>query len=103
MPPKVRYEHRDIGVCPKCNAPAADYIYKIEGPIGEERDTVRVTVTIRCSLCGYTENKKILFPVKALNLIKYLLIPEMRPIIERLYLLYKVRLVQTGEAGGGEE
>ncbi len=93
MKPKFRLEHKDIGLCPKCGAPA-DYVYIIEGPIDEERENTRIKVKIKCTVCGYSEDKSIIFPVKGLNLIKYLFIPDVRAIIEKLYVYYKVRLAE---------
>jgi len=101
LKPRYIYEHRDIGLCPKCGAPA-DYVYVIEGPIDEERENVRVKVKVSCTVCGYTDNKKIIFPVKGLNLIKYLLVPDIRPVIEKLYIYYKVRLAVDESGEGGE-
>ncbi len=100
MPPKVRQEYKTIGDCPKCGAPGASYEYVVEGPIGDDRENARVQATIRCPFCGYVETRSIVFPVKALYLIRMMLVPELRPAVEKLYLLYKIRVLgESAEAG----
>ncbi len=87
----MRIEHSELGLCPKCDAPVAEYHYTLEGPLNG--GTVSVTVSIRCPVCGYSSEKKILFPVKALYLIRYMLAPPLRPKVEKLYI------IAAGEAG----
>jgi len=99
LEPKVSHKIVKLGACPRCRAPGAEYEYTIQGPVDESRETVEISVRVKCSLCGYMDEKKILFPVKALYLIELLLVPELRPIVEKLYLLYKIRLAEAAQSG----
>lgn len=87
----MRFEYRKLGVCPSCGSPLAEYNYIVEGP---ESENVVVHASIRCPVCGYTEKKKIIFPIKALYAIRYLLQPNVRSDVEKLYLV-------SGARGGG--
>ncbi len=97
MSPQVEAVYDTVGDCPKCGAPTASYKYTVRGPFGDERENVEIEVSIKCDMCGYSDTKKIIFPVKALWLVKYLLVPEVRPYVEKLYLLHKVRIVEGEE------
>ncbi len=66
------------GVCPECMAPV-DYNYTFE--LGDD-ENVTVWITADCPVCGYKLNKKIVFPMKALTAVKYLLKPEARLVVE---------------------
>jgi len=103
LSPKIVKEHREPGLCPRCDAPI-DYVYRIEGPLEPDRELARIIVRIECPVCGYRDEKKILFPVKGLNMIKYLFLPEIRPVIEKLYHLYKIRVIapEIVESEGSE-
>lgn len=100
LPPRVSHTYKTIGDCPKCGAPGASYEYVVEGPIDDERENARVKAIIECPICGYRETRAIVFPVKALYLIRMMLVPELRPAVEKLYLLYKIRVLgEATEAG----
>lgn len=101
MPPLIRDNYRTVGECPRCGSLVAVYHYTLEGPVDETRETARVVVSIKCPVCGYEDEKKIVFPVKALHLIRYLLVPEARPTVEKLYALYKLRIAPP--SGGSED
>lgn len=89
--PKIAKEYREKGLCPKCNMPV-EYTYILEGPLEDDRELARITVKMRCPFCGYTIEKKLIMPIKGLNYMKYILLPEVRPAVEKLYLLYKIRI-----------
>ena len=94
----IRENYRAVGECPKCGVFLARYHYIVEGPVDETRETTRVVVSIQCPVCGYSDEKKIIFPVKALYMIRYILVPELRPTVEKLYALYRIRLADvTGD------
>ncbi|MMZ66831.1 hypothetical protein D1872_293630 [compost metagenome] len=87
----MEYEFVEVGPCPACGAPG-DYKYKLKWPGESERD-VLVTVSFQCPVCGYTINsEKILIPLKALYLMRNMLLPRLRPVVEKMYLASKLSL-----------
>jgi hypothetical protein len=88
----MKEEYREIGPCPKCGAPG-EYHYNIEWPANEDENHVLIKVNFKCTVCGFSiNNEKILIPVKALYLLKGIIVPQLRPFIERAYLASNIRL-----------
>ncbi len=88
----MKMEVKEIGPCPRCGGPG-EYIYKIEWPANEDNNQVLIRVSFTCTICGYKiEEEKIIMPVRALYLLKGLLEPKMRPLVEKIFLASNIRL-----------
>jgi len=78
-----------LGECPRCGG-IASYIYEIEA-LSRSISDVEVRVSISCEICGYRDSKKIVIPLRALMIMKYLLIPEARLIAEKIRALTHIK------------
>ena len=88
----MKHEFKEVGPCPRCGGPG-EYTYIIEWPAGEDEDNVIVTINFSCTVCGYKiSSEKIVIPIKALYLLRALMIPKTRPFIEKIFLASKIRL-----------
>lgn len=87
----MEYEFVEVGPCPACWAPG-DYKYKLVWPGGAESDML-VVVSFECHICGYKiEGERIIVPLKALYLMRNMLLPRLRPVVEKAYLASKLSL-----------
>ncbi len=81
----MRHEWIEVGPCPVCGAPG-DYKYTITAPYGEGEEQALVEVSFQCSVCGYKlDNEKVVFPLRALYLLRFMMVRELRPVIEKMY------------------
>ncbi|MEB3861450.1 MAG: hypothetical protein GSR84_04430 [Desulfurococcales archaeon] len=85
----IRETVEELGECPRCGG-IARYIYDIEA-LKSNLENVNIRARIECDLCGFRDDKRIIIPLKALIVIKYLLNPEARLIAEKIRLLTQIR------------
>ncbi len=87
----LEHEIIEVGPCPACGAPG-DYKYNLKWP-GETEKDLLVTVSFQCPVCNYKiEQEKILIPLKAIYLMRNMLVPRLRPVVEKMYLASKLSL-----------
>lgn len=87
----MEHEVVEVGPCPACGAPG-DYRYLLRWP-GETEKDVLVTVSFKCPVCDYKiDGDRILIPLRALYLMRNMLLPRLRPIVEKMYLASKMSL-----------
>ncbi len=90
----MKQEFKEIGPCPRCGGPG-EYTYTIEWPFDEDQENVMITISFSCTVCGYKlDSEKVVVPVKALYLLRGILIPKLRPFIEKIFLASNIRLVE---------
>ncbi len=84
----MELEYSELGFCPRCDAPGAEYRYVLTGPRGDA--TVVVEARIQCPVCGYRSVKRIAFPLEALYAIRYMLVPSLRVGVEKMYVAARI-------------
>ncbi|GAB6147651.1 hypothetical protein [Stetteria hydrogenophila] len=75
------------GLCPRCGGPAV-YHYTVEAPV--EHDGVqaaRFSYSVSCLACGFRESKKVYIPLSAAYMLRYIIDPSLRGVIERAKLV----------------
>ena len=86
----IRETIDELGECPVCGG-IASYTYDLEA-FKNSLDTVTIRARIRCDICGFRDEKKIIIPLKALIVMKYLLNPEARLVAEKLRLMTQLKV-----------
>ena len=88
----VRERFVEAGVCPSCGAPAGEYEYVLEGPVYSGGSPwARISYSVRCGVCGYSEGRRVSVPLRALYLLRYLISPQARLAVEKIWLVEEVR------------
>ena len=90
----VKTRHEEVGICPSCGG-ISNYIYEINGPREDDPSILDVHVKVSCSICGYKEEKKIILPVKAFYILRYLFQPEIRLVSEKLMYLSSMKKTEV--------
>ncbi len=84
----------EAGLCPYCNSPT-DYVYHIEGPIMNDNEPyVEIKYSIKCKSCGYSISKSLLIPLNSFYLLKYMLTPKARIILEKIKIISDIKVVE---------
>ncbi|MEM1873944.1 MAG: hypothetical protein QXS85_05085 [Acidilobaceae archaeon] len=95
----LRHEVREYGLCPNCSTPA-EYRYALSGPEG---GGVRVQYSVSCEICGFSEQKVMVFPLDALYSIRMLLEPSTRVFVEKVKIASEIKArVRSAGAQGSE-
>ncbi len=79
------------GLCPRCGGPAV-YNYKVEAPIDDAGvQAARFSYEASCLACGFKESKKIYIPLNVAYMLRYMLEPSLRGVLEKAKLIADVR------------
>lgn len=79
------------GLCPRCGGPAL-YAYKAEAPVDSSgRPAARFSYTVTCLACGFKESKKVYVPLDVAYMLRYMVDPALRGVLERAKLIADVR------------
>lgn len=87
----LRETIEELGECPRCGG-IASYTYEVEGLV-DTPENVTIRVRVDCDICGYRDTKKIIVPLKALVVMKYLLTPRARLAVEKIRVLTSIKRV----------
>ncbi|MEB3780541.1 MAG: hypothetical protein GSR85_10000 [Desulfurococcales archaeon] len=86
----VKSRHEEVGICPSCGG-ISKYTYTITGPRDDDPTVIDVHVSITCNICGYGEEKRVILPVKAFYMLRYLFQPEIRLVSEKLMYISNMK------------
>ncbi len=89
MAPVSAVVERD-GICPRCGGLGV-YKYTVKAPVGDEAVMVEVGYEFHCLACGHSERRRVLIPLEAAFMMRYIFDPEVRGVVERARLIAEVR------------
>ncbi|AFZ71236.1 hypothetical protein Calag_1538 [Caldisphaera lagunensis DSM 15908] len=90
----IEEEIVEPGLCPYCNSPT-DYTYHIEGPIMNDNEAyVEIKYKINCKSCGYSNSKSLYIPLNSFYLLKYMLTPKARIVLEKIKIVSDIKVVE---------
>ena len=85
---QVKGEHTGVSLCPSCGAPAGEYSYTLEATEEEGGPRLQIDYGFECKICGYKEAMKAAMPLKAAYRLRHLMEPNVKILIERMWLTH---------------